>query len=351
MKKILVLLSLLMVLSCFDHLSESALDQTQYDATKDQDTDPDVRGAMHPNPDAMAYVRKDTWPSGASDDGTVYYLIADVFIDHQATGISDDRVKQYLTGHHVSSINNLLYQAGIVIGGINIYRVKKPADTWYYTYDFVFNKNGNLLDTEDADAVLNNSRGDHFRMAIHSNEDGGGIASISPASHAFAFHADSGRNLIAHEIGHIFRLWHSNILRAYPCDYAAKSYTRAMSATIHLTSWRFVDCEIAIMRQYVKQLFEGRARFRKWIKTGSNFDDADADYVVDPDFAILVENIGRKYIEYIPSNSMDTDDLVKIDHLRKRKLFLDRGGSIRAGSGGRTGGENINWRHYENCKN
>ena len=330
MKKILVLLSLLLVLSCFDHLSESSLDKSSYDASKDQDTDLDISNS-DPNLNALAYGRSHSWGGPVGQENTVYYLIANVFIDHRVN-VSDARVLEVLTGHHVDSVNTLLYQAGIVIGAINIYRVKKPSNNYYYTDDFIFNKDGKLLDHDNSDSPLSNTRGSHFRMAIHKSDGSGGIASVYPASHAFAFNANSGRNLISHEIGHIFRLWHTNEIRSYPCDYS-RSKIRTMLNTIFDQSWRFIDCEIAIMRQYAQNLVARGGSYSNWIKAGSNFSTTDADHVVDPNVNILVQNVGAD----------DTDAI-------RRRLVVSGQDFDPPGSAGDSS-DDTKGRTYEKCHN
>ena len=319
-------LSLIIVLAlsvaCYDNLSEGSLKGGAYDPSKDQDADSDIDNAdskvhaLYYGPGRDGYR---TWPNGSNpDDNTIYYLEADVFIDENVS-VSDERVIQVLTGDHVDSVNNNLYQAGILISKINVYRSKKPNNSYTYSNDFIFNNDGSdplLLDASTNDP-LDRSKGARFRMGVHNTDGGGGIAAAYPVTNALAFNSNSGRNLISHEIGHIFKLWHTNIASDGPCEYA-NSYNRTMLNTIFSNSWRFVDCEIAIMRQYSKNLNDAR---RPWIQT-SPFTGADT-YPIDIDS--ILHNLERS----------------------RRLRLTNNGGAFDEGGGSGGRGE----KNYETCNN
>ena len=317
-----LMIALILSASCHDNLSESSLRRDAYDPSKDQDTDADMDNtddrvnALHYGPGHPGY-QPQTWPSGGIDNNTIYYLEADVFIDENVS-VSDDRVYEVLTGNAYDSVNNNLYQAGILISKINIYRSKKPDSSYAYTDDFIFNKDGAEALLRDADGnSIDESKGTRFRMGIHNTDGSGGIAADYPVTNAFAFNSNSGRNLISHEIGHIFKLWHTNVHRDAPCEYA-RSHNRTMLNTIFDQSWRFVDCEIAIMRQYASNLMNNGAG---WVQT------------------LVFTGMGAKTIDF---------DVMRNNLSRTRRgSFTSRGGAF-DGSGGRLG-EGGN--EYETCNN
>ena len=270
--------------ACWDNYDPKKLLESVYDPAKDQDTTPDVKHTKQTPPDFLYHYT--THVVGSTGWSPLYHLKLEAFIDSNVS-VTDVKVRQILSGDHPQSINNVLFQAGIVIDEVVIFRSTKPnASTYSYPNNFIFNKDGSeglLLDSMGN--PLNNSKGTHFRVGIHNTDGAGGRAAAYPLTNAFTFNSINGRNLIAHEIGHIFKLWHINDLFRGSCDFS-QSYHRIMLNTIFDKSWRLVACEIGIMRGYSRLVVTNG---NSWINT-SGFSGPDA---TPPNIATLRANLNK----------------------------------------------------------
>ena len=249
MKKYLLILCVVLLFVGCDN--KTALGNPfSYDPSIDQDTNPDI-ATSESYDNALRWKGGDSW-AGSTE---VYYLKLNVYVDEIFPGLSEDQLNLFLTGHDIRSVNNILYQAGIVIESIFVRRSKRPNPSYSYSGTFIFNDTcppcSPKLKKADGSGNLSDN-GRRFRMAV-SDEGDGGIAAAWPAeTNAFAVSYNVGRNLIAHEIGHVFSLWHTNNFIRRPCDYS-RAYERVMLDVIFDDSTVLVDCEIAIMRSHAER--------------------------------------------------------------------------------------------------
>ena len=247
MKRILIVCLAFSFLFCDNLKSRSQNNYQGYEPVPDTGTDL----AGDPVVDVLRFKGKNLWDP-------VYYMKIDVYIDHRVRGISDEDVEAMFTTDRIASVNSILYQAGFLIVEVeNIYRTRTPS-SGYSPDDFIFNNNSSgdappLID--DATGNSLSDPGNKFRVYVSNLTGGAGRASVSPRTHAFTVSFEIARNIMAHEIGHIFRLWHTNDEERSPCSNFA-SYQSLMLNTIFELSWQLTDCEILIMRSYAQRLLD-----------------------------------------------------------------------------------------------
>ena len=257
LNKLLLIISLFLFITACDNLSSRKKQTSVYDSTLDVDPPPSTITRITSN-DALHF-KSHTW-------NLVYYLTVDVYIDHRNSDISDVDVKSFLTGSNRGSVNTLLYQAGIVIDTVNkIERTKEPSN-YGQSNNFIFNNNNKVNLQRNSDSADLGDGGTNFRIYVSNKKGGDGIASVSPRTHATRVSRNIGRNVTAHEIGHLFRLRHGNSIRAAPCSFVRGSED-LMQSSIFVYSLDITACEVLIMRSYAARLV---SKGFSWIRTTSS---------------------------------------------------------------------------------
>ena len=308
-KKYLLLLLLIFIFSCDNLKSRKNQNFSEYDPSQDQDTctdysDPGCTAVTDlSDPSAAALDMFRFIAKGASGNipnsdpplslggeahwDPVYYLQIEVYIEEGIDDISDNEVQIMFASDDIRSVNSILYQAGIIIESIKfIERVRLPYSV---KNEFIFSASPEDEPVSKLDGTPLSDTGTDFRVLVSNNEGGDGIASVSPRSHAFRVSRGIGRNVMAHEIGHIFRLWHTNIDIDSPCIQSA-SNNQLMLNTIFDKSLRLADCEILIMRAYAASLVSDGY---SWINTSSTASNPPDKDILAKHFRVLKWNDTR----------------------------------------------------------
>ena len=258
LKKLLLIAPVLFALMACDNMKSREVPLNVYDPTTDLDPAPTTT-ITRSNANDIYHFLGHTWL-------LVYYLSVDVYIDHRNSDISDADVRSSLASDDIQSVNTLLFKAGIIIDKVNkIERTKEPPG-YGQSNNFIYNNNNKKNLQRNSDSVDLGDGGTNFRIYINNGSGGGGIASISPRTHATTAEKEVGRNILAHEIGHLFRLLHTNDIRANTCT-LTKGAHDLMLNTIFNYSLDISACEILIMRAYAARLL---SKGFSWISTSPN---------------------------------------------------------------------------------